>query len=73
MCFIKQITKTSSLNHQQEREVLELLNELRDGTVKQKQAAVLQRLVINLSRSLLYRLDMNRAKSCNKQAEVDIE
>ena len=41
--------------------VLELLNELQNVTVKQKQAAVLQRLD-NLSRSSLYRLEMNRDK-----------
>ena len=49
-------------NHQQKREVLELLNELKNATVKQKQAAVLQRLDINLSSSSLYRLEMNRDK-----------
>ena len=49
-------------NHQQKRKVLELLNGLRNVTVKQKQAAVLQRLNINLSRSSLYRLEMNRDK-----------
>ena len=58
------MTAAKSLNryHQQKREVLELLNELQNATVKQKQAAVLQRLDINLSSSSLYRLEMNRDK-----------
>ena len=49
-------------NHQQKWKVLELLNGLRNATVKQKQAAVLQRLNINLSRASVYRLEMNRDK-----------
>ena len=49
-------------NHQQKRKVLELLNGLRNATVKQKQAVVLQRLNINLSRSSLYRLEKNKDK-----------
>ena len=49
-------------NHQQKREVQEFLNELRNAIVKQRQATVLQRLNIYLSRSSLYRLEMNRDK-----------
>ena len=42
------------------RDILELSNELRDARVKQKQAAVLQRFDFNLSRSSLYKLEINR-------------
>ena len=54
--------KSTKRNHQQTPEILELPNELSGATVKQKQAAVLQRLDINLSRSSLYWSEMNRDK-----------
>ena len=46
-------------NHQEKRDILEVFHELRKATFKQKQPAVLQTLGINLSRSLLYRLEIN--------------
>ena len=49
-------------NNQEKRDILEALNNLRDATYKQKQADVLQTLGINLSRSSLFRLEMNRDK-----------
>ena len=53
-------TKSLKRNHQEKRDILEVLNELGDATFKQKQAAVLQILGINISRSSLFRLEMNR-------------
>ena len=49
------------INHEK-RPILEVLNGLRDATFKQKQAAVLQTLGINLSRSSLRRLEKNKDK-----------
>ena len=47
-------------NHQGKRKTLELLNELQDATVKQKTSGSFPE--IYLSRSSLYRLEMNRDK-----------
>ena len=55
-------TESKKRNNQEKRDILEVLNSLRDATFKQKQAAVLQTLGINLSRSSLYRLEKNRNK-----------
>ena len=55
-------TESLKRNHQEKLDILEVLNELRDATFKQKQAAVLQKLGIIFSRSSLYRLDMNQDK-----------
>ena len=52
-------TKSLKRNHQQIQKSLDLLNESRDVTAKQKHASVLQGLGINLSKSSLYRLEMN--------------
>ena len=64
--------KSMKRNYQDKREILEFLSELRDSkAVKQKQAAVLQRLDINLSWSSLFRLEITRDQSCIKQVEID--
>ena len=44
-------TKSLKRSHQDKLEIVELLNILRDVTVKQKQAVVLQRLELNRARA----------------------
>ena len=55
-------TESMKRNNQEKSDILKVLNSLRDLTFKQKQAAVLQTLGINLSRSSLYRIEKNRDK-----------
>ena len=49
-------TECKKRNNQEKRDILEVLNSLGDAKFKQKHAAVLQTLGINLSKSSLYRL-----------------
>ena len=58
--------ETMKRNNQAKRDILKVLNGSRDATFMQKQAAVLQTLSINLSRSSLYRLEMNGGKKIIK-------
>ena len=55
-------TECKKRNNQEKRDILKVLNSLRDATFKQNQAAVLQTLGMNLSRPSLYRLEKNRDK-----------
>ena len=45
-------TESKTRNNQEKRDILKVLNILRGATFKQKQTAVLQTLIINLSNNL---------------------